>query len=382
MERHTKPSGSLISFFSNKVKQNGGINLAQGIPGFPPPEKLINILLSHSTNGFHQYAPGNGDAGLLNLLTARYSKEIDLTNNNFLIVQGATEALNLIIIYLKQFIGKSITIMAFDPAYESYKNLPALYGCKFVPFQLAEDGSFDPEKLRDAVRENDVKLLFYCTPGNPYGKVFSKEETETLLKISRDEDFFIAVDAVYRDLYFTKKPYLPLEHFNHRLFYVNSFSKMLSITGWRIGYLIAHQSHMPGIRAIHDYTGLCASHLYQRVIADYLLDDRCGKPYTEILRATLAKNYNTLKYTLTDAGFTIPTADGGYFVWAKLPNGFTDGFEVAMDLYEEEKVATIPGEHFSETSKAYLRFNIARPTEEIIEAGIRIKRFFEKRCIS
>ncbi|SDC81073.1 pyridoxal phosphate-dependent aminotransferase [Williamwhitmania taraxaci] len=379
MEMYTKPSGSLISYFSNKVKHQGGINLAQGIPGFQPPDKLIDILIKHSTTGFHQYAPGNGDAGLLNLLTARYSKDIDLSINNFLIVQGATEALNLIIIYLKQYLGKSFSIMAFDPAYESYKNLPAIYGCKFVPFPFNEDGSFDPDKVSAFARKNEVKLLIYCTPGNPYGKVFSKEETLTLLRIAREEDFFVTVDAVYRDLYYTKKPYLPVEQLNHRLFYVNSFSKMLSITGWRIGYLIAHQSHMPGIRAIHDYTGLCASHLYQRAIADYLLNDRCGKPYTDEIRAILAENYTILKETLAKIGFTIPHADGGYFVWAKLPVGYTDGFEVAMALFEEQKVATIPGEHFSENSKSFLRFNIARPKEEIQEASRRIERFFNKR---
>lgn len=379
MEIHTKPSGSLISYFSNKVKQHGGINLAQGIPGFQPPKELLESLQVNAANGFHQYAPGIGDAGLLNLLAARYSKEIDLTTNNFLIVQGATEALNLIIIYLKKFLGRSFTIMAFDPAYESYKNLPSLYGCKFLPFPLKKDGSFDPEDVRLAVRENDVKLLFYCTPGNPYGKVFSREETESLIKLARDEDFFIAVDAVYKDLYFTKKPYLPIEHLSHRLFYVNSFSKMFSITGWRIGYLIAHQSHMPGIRSIHDYTGLCASHLYQRAIADYMLNYRCGKPYTEELRFVLAENYQLMKNTLEEVGFTIPVADGGYFVWARLPEGYNDGFDVAMNLYEEQKVATIPGEHFSKNTAAFLRLNIARPKEEILEACIRIKRFFEKR---
>ena len=379
MARYQKPTGSLISFFSNKVKQQGGINLAQGIPGFQPPEKLINCLLEQSSNNVHQYAPGNGESSLLNLLTARYSKEVELTTNNFLIVQGATEALNLIIIYLKQFFGKPFSIMAFDPAYESYKNLPALYGCNFIPVPLNEDGSFDPETVSAIARENDVKLLFYCTPGNPYGKVFTKEETETLLKIAREEDFFVAVDAVYRDLYFTKKPYVPLEYMSHRLFYINSFSKMLSITGWRIGYLIAHQSHIPGIRAIHDYTGLCASHLYQRAIAEYLLLDRYGKPYTEVLRLILADNFKLLKGALEEVGFSIPVTDGGYFVWAKLPEGYTDGFEVAMDLYEEQRVATIPGEHFSENAKTYLRFNIARPKEEILEASQRIKRFFEKK---
>ena len=134
--------------------------------------------------------------------------------------------------------------MAFDPAYESYKNLPPIYGCEYVAYPFNENNSFDTEELRFFIRKNSVKLIFFSSPGNPYGKVFTKEETEALLNLSREEDCFIAIDAVYRELYFGKRPYIPMELFNHRVFYINSFSKVFSITGWRIGYLLAHQLHM------------------------------------------------------------------------------------------------------------------------------------------
>lgn len=378
METHHKPAGSLISFFSNKVKHHGGINLAQGIPGFSPPPELLDSLERLTREGHHQYAPGNGDHDLLTILAARYSKAIDVTTKNLLVVQGATEALNLVIIYLKQLLNRPFTIMAFDPSYESYKNLPPLYGCRFVSFPFNNSDSFDSEELRAFVRKNDVKLLFFSSPGNPYGKVFTKEETDALLSLSRDEDFFVAIDAVYRELYFGKRPYIPLESFNHRVFYINSFSKIFSITGWRIGYLLAHQIHMPAIRAIHDYTGLCAPNLFQKALADYLGKNHFGRPYVEEIREKLGHNFNLMKTTLQELGFYIPSINGGYFVWGELPQGYIDGFKTAMELYEEQQVATIPGEHFSNRHKAYLRLNIARPVEEVEEACTRLATFFSR----
>ncbi|HUX54383.1 MAG TPA: pyridoxal phosphate-dependent aminotransferase [Williamwhitmania sp.] len=378
METYRKPKGSLISYFSNKVKNHGGINLAQGIPGFAPPPELLESLQQQSLEGHHQYAPSHGDSTLLAILAARYSKTIDVTTKSILIVQGATEALNLVIIYLRQLLNRSFTVMSFDPSYESYKNLPPIYGCKFVAYPLNENNSFDPEELRLFMQKNDVKLLFYASPGNPYGKVFTKEETDALLTLSREEDIFIAIDAVYRELYFEKRPYIPIESFNHRIFYINSFSKVFSITGWRIGYLIAHQIHMPAIRSIHDYTGLCAPNLFQKALADYLPKNHFGRPYVEGIREILGHNFTTMKTTLQQLGFSVPRIDGGYFVWGKLPAGFPDGFKTAMKLYENQELATIPGEHFSDRAKDYLRLNIARPEEEVEEACRRLTTFFSK----
>jgi len=375
--KYQKPDGSYISFMSNKVKEFGGINLAQGIPGFNPPKELTDILSEISNKKIHQYAPGNGNNELLDLLLHKYQTEFSFTKDDFLITQGGTEALSLLYTYFNKILPKPFSALAFDPVYESYKYLPGIFNTDFVSFAFEEDFSIDFFKLEKRCDENNVKVIFLGSPGNPYGKIWSENEINSLLKLSKKLNIYIVIDAVYRELYFNEKPYVPLDQFYPNLFYTNSFSKLFSITGWRIGYLIAHQDHMSKIKSIHDYTGLCAPSVLQQTIVEYLKKYDFGKEYISNLRIRLKESYNHLAGELEKLGFIIPEIKGGYFIWAKLPEKYTDGFKFAIDLYQEQKVAVIPGEHFSENAKNYVRFNIAREKSEIDEGIIRIKRFFK-----
>jgi len=375
--KYQKPDGSYISFMSNKVKEFGGINLAQGIPGFNPPKELTDILSEISNKKIHQYAPGNGNNELLDLLLHKYQTEFSFTKDDFLITQGGTEALSLLYTYFNKILPKPFSALAFDPVYESYKYLPGIFNTDFVSFAFEEDFSIDFFKLEKSCDENNVKVIFLGSPGNPYGKIWSENEINSLLKLSKKLNIYIVIDAVYRELYFNEKPYVPLDQFYPNLFYTNSFSKLFSITGWRIGYLIAHQDHMSKIKSIHDYTGLCTSSVLQETLVEYLKKYDFGSKYVSILRSKLTKSYNYLSGELEKLGFEVPETKGGYFVWAKLPGKYINGFKFAIDLYEEQKVAVIPGEHFSEKAKNYVRFNIAREKSEIDEGISRIKRFFK-----
>ena len=375
--KYQKPDGSYISFMSNKVKEFGGINLAQGIPGFNPPKELTDILSEISNKKIHQYAPGNGNNELLDLLLHKYQTEFSFTKDDFLITQGGTEALSLLYTYFNKILPKPFSALAFDPVYESYKYLPGIFNTDFVSFAFEADFSIDFFKLEKRCDENNVKVIFLGSPGNPYGKIWSENEINSLLGLSKKLNIYIVIDAVYRELYFNEKPYIPLDQFYPNLFYTNSFSKLFSITGWRIGYLIAHQDHMSKIKSIHDYTGLCAPSVLQQTIVEYLKKYDFGKEYISNLRIRLKESYNHLAGELEKLGLIIPEIKGGYFIWAKLPEKYTDGFKFAIDLYQEQKVAVIPGEHFSENAKNYVRFNIAREKSEIDEGIIRIKRFFK-----
>jgi len=377
-EKYKKPKGSYISFMSNKVKAHGGINLAQGIPGFNPPQELTQILSKLATENLHQYAPGNGNNELLELLLRKYQPEYAFTKDDFLILQGATEALSLLFIYFNKIIPKPFSALAFEPVYESYNNLPQIFNTAFVPFPFQNNSTVDFDKLENTCREKNVKVIFMGTPGNPYGKIWSKKEIDNLLKISKNLDIFVVFDAVYRDLYFEEEPYIPLDQFNPNLFYVNSFSKKFSITGWRVGYLVAHQKHMKHIKPIHDYTGLSAPSVLQQAIVEYLKNYNYGKEYIASLREKLKKSYTLLSSALKNLGFNVPETKGGYFVWAELPEKYPDGFKFAIDLYEEQRVAVIPGEHFSANAKNYIRLNIARPVAEVEEGIEKIKAFFGK----
>ncbi|MGM0496719.1 MAG: pyridoxal phosphate-dependent aminotransferase [Bacteroidota bacterium] len=372
MKDYKKPEGSYISFMSNKVKLYGGINLAQGLPGFAPPGELLDILSKVAYKGVHQYAPGSGNDELLNLLVEKYEK---FEKEDFLITNGATEAVSLLYTYLNNILDKPYSSLAFEPVYESYKKLPGIFKDEFIPFPLSESGSVDFQRLRDVCKNENTKIIFLNTPGNPLGKIWKREEVLQLLKLAGELNIFVIADAVYQELYFSEKPYNPIEDFNDNLFYVNSFSKIFSITGWRIGYLIASRRHMSSIKSIHDYTGLCAPSVLQEALAEFVREYNRGDYYVKILRNQMKKSFELLKEALEKLGFYIPEIEGGFFIWARLPEKWEDGFQFAMELYEKEQVAVIPGEHFSSSKRNYIRFNIAREQEEIEEAVKRLKRF-------
>jgi len=207
MSTYQKPNGSYISYFSNMVKQKGGINLAQGIPGFDPPSELISKLKDAADLKVHQYAPGVGNFQLLDLIASQYK----VSTSNLLVVQGATESLSLIYNYTNKLLSGKFAVLSFEPAYESYLQLPKIFGQKFIHYPLNNSNSVSFDELSKTIKNEAVKLVFVSSPGNPYGKIWSKQEVDELIKLSDELGFYIVFDAVYESLYFNEPPYIPYD---------------------------------------------------------------------------------------------------------------------------------------------------------------------------
>lgn len=187
--------GSLISYFSNLIKKYGGINLAQGIPGFNPPHELIQSLENIIKIGNHQYAPGIGNLKLVSYLENFYSAIEN--NSKVLITNGATEAISLIYNYLMSYIPSTeFIVAAFSPAYESYIHLPKIFGHKFLTFSTDDEKYFEEEEFENFFVSNKIKLLFVASPGNPYGKVMPAEKLDFLIKLAEKRNAFIILDSV------------------------------------------------------------------------------------------------------------------------------------------------------------------------------------------
>jgi len=363
---------------SNKVKAGGGINLAQGIPGFGPPKLLLQILRNLSMEAVHQYPPGNGQADLVNLICQNYKGLGQVSPDEVLIVQGATEGVSLVYTYMNNQYGTDWSSMAFDPVYESYNELPKIFNNSLIKIPFAKGGEMDRDLCESELKSNNVKLVFINSPGNPYGKIWTEEEFQWLFTLAEKYDFFILLDAVYKDLFYgDNAPFLPLEINRERLFYVNSFSKSLSITGWRVGYLISDNKRMKELRAIHDYTGLCAPSILQYSISKYLELTDYGAAYVENTRSSLSENYYYLKPALENLGFTVAESGGGYFLWCELPEKIGNGVDFALSLYDKQKLGVVPGIHFSEDAHKWVRINIAREKEELKQALKRIENFLK-----
>lgn len=379
-KKEAGPKGSLISYFSSKVKKYGGINLAQGRPGFYPPEDLIEILKKNINDpDLHQYAPGNGSPDLLEIISKKYRSFFDFSKNNFLVTSGATEAIFLSFFYLAGLLKRPFSALSFDPVYESYPKLSSFFGIPFHYFTLQNSGKVDFYRLEETIRNENIKIILISSPGNPMGKIWTEEEMRTVFHLSKKYDFYILFDAVYSDIYFNYKPFNPLSFKNiDNIFYVNSFSKMLSITGWRIGYLTTSEKHMANIRNIHDYTGLSSPYIFQRSIAEFMDRFNMGESYTDKIRKKCKKNYRYMKVSLEKHGFIIPPADGGYFLWGKIPERYGDSFTFAERLFEDSGVAVVPGENFSPYAKDFIRINIATDFGIIEEGATKIVAFINK----
>lgn len=370
-----KPAGSLISFMSNLVKTNGGINCAQGIPGFNPPKELLQKLKDLSDRNVHQYPAGNGIPELKKIIASGLIENSEFTESNILITNGATEAISIIYLYLRQLNRGHLTTLSFDPVYESYSNLPKIYNDRFITAYPENDGSFNFELVEKSIAEENVKLIIVCSPGNPYGKIWKKEEIKIIHQICKKHGSYLIFDAVYSNLYFNEKPYLPFDIFDETVFFVSAFSKMLSITGWRVGYIVSVDRNIENIARIHDYTGLCSPSVLQYSIAEYLAENDFGMNYLNDLRKKIRKSYYIMSDILCTSGFLTPEIDGGYFIWTKIPERFDNGFNFALELYEKKKIGVVPGIHFSEKGTAFIRISIAKPENEISEAGSKIREF-------
>lgn len=364
---------SYISIMSNKVKLHGGINLAQGLPGYEPPLELLKLLQEVALNPVHQYPPATGNFALVEHIQNEYRNRLDLTQFKPLMTCGATEAISLIYNYLHLKINGFYSVMAFNPTYESYRRLPELYRVPFIPFGKLDDVDIDFDQLEKTMVGNKVKIFFLSSPGNPHGRRYSADEVRKLMSLSRMHQCYLVLDDVYAELYFSQPSEIPYSELHEYCFLVNSFSKRFSITGWRVGYLYAHQSHFLAIKNLHDYTGLCVPSVLQEALARFLDIPEIGNEYVRSLREKIASGFNYYKKELENIGFYIPPTDGGYFVWTRLPSHLNDGVAFANQLYDQYKVAVVPGVHFSDDATSWIRINVARPENELIEALKSIK---------
>ncbi|MCX7696081.1 MAG: pyridoxal phosphate-dependent aminotransferase [Bacteroidales bacterium] len=367
MINYQKPTGSWISYFSTLAKKYGGINLAQGIPGFNPPPLLRQILSDIAFENVHQYPPGKGNFKLVEQLIKKYlRKGFSFTEQNILILQGATEAINLVFfLFMKWFRNDAWSVATIDPPYEAYVKLPEKYG-KQVFLLPIENRKVNLEFLKNCIRKNKVRLFFLASPGNPWGVVLDEKNVRDIVKICEKEECHVFFDAVYEDVYLDKPPYVPYDLLNPFLWIASSFSKKFSITGWRIGYLVHDSTWDDEISSLHDYIGLCASGPMQEALARFLHTED-AREYENWLIKELRKNYRLVVKELEKCGFSFETTDGGYFLWGKVPQAFNDGWDFATQLFDKFKVALVPGEYFSKKAKSYVRINFARPHSELEE---------------
>ena len=322
------------------------VNFAQGFPDFPPSAEIIEAAKQALDDGFNQYATTWGAPQLREAVAAKqalaWGRPLD-AEREITVACGATEAM---IAAMLATVNPGEEVVIFEPFYENYGPDCILSGAvpRYVTLR-APDWSFDEGELRSAFNER-TRAIVVNTPHNPTGKVFSAEELALIAELCQRWDAVAITDEIYEHLVYRGEhlSMATLPGMADRTITISGASKTFSVTGWRIGWLIAPPDLTAGIRKVHDFLTVGAAHPLQVAVATAL-----GFPasfYDSLLEEYLERR-NAMTEGLAEIGFEVHPPDGAYYVMAGIGGlGDHDDVAFAHRLIETVAVATVPASSF------------------------------------
>ncbi len=356
------------------------INLSQGFPDFDPPPDLVAAAHQAIDDGYNQYAVTWGAPSFRQALAQkqRHWMGLDLDPDaNIVVTCGSTEAM---LVALLTVCNPGEKVIIFSPFYENYGADTILAGARpiYVPLHPPEFG-FDAEQLRQAF-EQGAKAMVLCNPSNPTGKVFTTDELQIIADLAVEFDAFIITDEVYEHIVFAphRHTYIAsLPGMFERTLSCSSLSKTYSITGWRLGYVIAAPGIICGARKVHDFLTVGAPAPLQEAAATALA---FPLSYYETLKAGYTRKRDCFLGFLDKAGLRYTTPQGAYYVLVDIsPFGFKNDMAFCRWMVENIGVAAVPGSSFfKEPVHDLIRFHFAKREETLIAAGQRLLRLREK----
>lgn len=371
---------SVIRRMTRVAMECGAVNLSQGFPDFDPPEELRAALEKTAQAGPHQYAVTWGAANFRQALARKQSRFTGLAIDpaaHVVVTCGSTEAM---MAAMMTACNPGDKVVVFSPFYENYVADAILSGAEpiYVPLR-PPDFAFDPAELRRAFAQRP-KALILCNPSNPTGKVFTREELMQIAALAKEFDAFVITDEVYehivyaphRHVYFSALPGM-----FERTVSCSSLSKTYSITGWRLGYVIAPPAFIDGARKVHDFLTVgAAAPLQEAAIAGLEMPDS----YYDSLAALYARKRDQFLDGLRAAGLAFTEPEGAYYVMVDVSAfGVTDDVAFCEWLARAVGVAAVPGSSFfREPVHHLIRFHFAKREDTLAEAVRRLARLREK----
>ena len=247
---------SVIRRMTRISNQYGAVNLSQGFPDFDPPKEILDRLAEVTKEDFHQYSITWGAQNFREALAAKQThfmgRPID-PNGEIVVTCGSTEAM---MAAMMSVTNPGDKVIVFSPFYENYGADTILSGAEpiYVPL-IPPAFTFDADVLEAAFRQHP-KALILCNPSNPCGKVFTREELLIIADLAKKYDAFVITDEVYEHILYAPHTHTymaSLPGMWERTISCSSLSKTYSITGWRLGYVIAPPEIIDTVKKVHDF---------------------------------------------------------------------------------------------------------------------------------
>jgi N-succinyldiaminopimelate aminotransferase len=354
------------------AREHGAINLGQGFPDDPGPEDVRRRAAEAVLNGNNQYPSMMGLPELRAAIAAHYGAHQDLALDamtEVMVTSGATEAIAGALFALLQ---PGDEVVLFEPAYDAYLPLVRRAGgvAKFV--RLAPpDWRFSEAQLREAIGPK-TRVVLLNNPLNPSAVVYAREDLEVLARAVAGTDATIVSDEVWEHVVFDGRRHvsvLNIPALRDRAVKIGSAGKIFSLTGWKVGFVIAAPPLLRVLAKAHQFLTFTTPPNLQSAVAYGLGKDLS---YFQAMRADLAAKRDHLTRGLTQAGLSVLPSQGTYFLNVDLgPLGLTDDAAFCRRMVKEAGVAAIPVSAFYDgaTMKSVVRFCFAKQ-EATLDAAV------------
>lgn len=350
------------------------INLTIGEPDLPQPKVIIDETVEYMQEAKLGY-PQLGGMLELREEIGKYYKDrynLDVKSDEIIITVGSTEGLSTAI---KTIILPGDEVLTPLPVYPGYEPLITLAGAKLIKIDTSND-SF--ELTVELLKKNitpQTKAIVVNYPSNPSGVIISKKNRDEILKFAKENHLYIISDEVYSEIVYEGEHNSFLqEGYRENVILINGFSKSHSLTGWRVGYIIASKKMRDYLIKVHQYTVTSASVISQKGALIALKECVDISFQVEIYKKRAESVYKKLK----EKDISVIKPKGAIYIFVSL-DGITDlnSLDFAKNLLEEERVAVVPGIAFGMDN--YIRISLVKDEEILNEAIDRFINFINKK---
>lgn len=362
-ERTAGFTDSVIRRMTRVSNQYDAVNLSQGFPDFDPPKEITDRLAEIAGIGPHQYALTWGAQNFREALAKKqehfYGMQVD-PDSEIVVTCGSTEAM---MAAMMSVCNPGDKVVIFSPFYENYGADTILSGAEPIYVPLKPPAfSFDGDELEAAVKQPGVKALILCNPSNPCGKVFTVDELKAIAELAIKYDIYVITDEVYEHIVY--QPYTHtciamLPGMRERTIICNSLSKTYSITGWRLGFVMASPEITDRVKKVHDFLTVgAAAPLMEAAVVGLQFPDS----YYEGLREHYTHMKRLFTEGLQEIGLRFTDPQGAYYVLVDISEfGYESDLLFCEELAQKVGVGAVPGSSFfKEPENRYIRFHFAK----------------------
>ncbi|NIK13321.1 aminotransferase A [Alkalibacillus almallahensis] len=355
-------------FFNLVSGKEDVVSLTIGQPDFTTPDHIKEATKHALDENKTVYTP---NAGILELRQAiadytqeRYQLQYD-PNDEIIVTAGASQAID---ISLRTILEPGDDVLLPGPVYPGYEPLIRLAGANPVHIDTRDHEFKLTADLIEANLTEKTKCIIMPYPSNPTGVSLSEKELHDISEVIKDHPVFILADEIYSELTYDQD-HVSIAQFNQireHTIVIQGLSKSHSMTGFRIGYVLADRSIRQHMLKVHQYNVSCATSISQYAALEALTE---GKHDSDVMRDAYAERRRYVITRLQSMGVDVVEPEGAFYVFPKIQLENTTSFQLGLRLVDEVGLALVPGDAFSEYGQGYMRLSYAY-SQEVLKEGL------------